>query len=444
MRALKALLLPPVDPASGIDLRRAARAGLLIVGVFLVGGGAWLAMAPLSGAVIAPGYVKIDLNRKVVQHQEGGIVKQVLVRDGERVRRGQALVILGDVRVEAQLELLRTQLDLERVRAARLEAERAYPAALALPRDLAARAREPALSEVLEREQALYRARRKLVQEQIVLLERQTKETEEQADALQAQVSAEDRALALQKEELAVNRDLLKQGFIQKTKLMALERAVAEYESRREEQRAAHAQARQRVTELLLRASTITSNFRQQAADELKETTARLFDLQERLRPSQDAVRRQVITAPAEGEVVNLQVFSAGSVIGPRDVLAEIVPAEQRLIIEARIRPEDINYVRTGVMADVRLTAYKQRTTPLVQGSVSYVSPDRMVEPRSGLGYYVAHVEVGAGPLAAEGVNRLHAGMPAEVYIRTDERTALDYLLAPVTDYVRRAMREPL
>ncbi|OGA68997.1 MAG: hypothetical protein A3G81_08355 [Betaproteobacteria bacterium RIFCSPLOWO2_12_FULL_65_14] len=444
MRLLKALLLPPVDPASGIDLRRAARAGLLIVAVFLIGGGAWLATAPLSGAVIAPGFVKIDLNRKVVQHQEGGIVKQVLVRDGERVSQGQALVVLGDVRVDAQLDLLRTQLDLERVRAARLEAERAYPAALTVPRDLAARASEPTLSEVLEREQALYRARRKLVQEQIALLERQTKETEEQAGALQAQVAAEDRALALQKEELAVNQDLLKQGFIQKTRLMALERAVAEYESRREEQRAALAQARQRVTELLLRASTITSNFRQQAADELKDTTARLFDLQERLRPSQDAARRQVITAPADGEVVNLQVFSAGSVIGPRDVLAEIVPADQRLIIEARIRPEDINYVRTGVLADVRLTAYKQRTTPLVQGSVTYVSADRMVEPRSGLGYYVAHIEVSAGPLAAEGVNKLHAGMPAEVYIRTDERTALDYLLAPVTDYVRKAMREPL
>jgi HlyD family type I secretion membrane fusion protein len=225
---------------------------------------------------------------------------------------------------------------------------------------------------------------------------------------------------------------------------MALERAVAEYESRREEHRAELAQTRQRVTELLLRASSLTSNFRQQAADELKDTTARLFDLEERLRPSEDAARRQVIAAPAEGEVVNLKVFSAGSVVGPREVLAEIVPADQRLIIEAQIRPEDINYVRAGVAADVRLTAYKQRTTPLVEGAVSYVSADRMVEPRSGLGYYVAHIEVKPDRLATDGVNKLRAGMPAEVYIRTDRRTALDYLLAPVTDYLRRAAREPL
>jgi HlyD family type I secretion membrane fusion protein len=444
VRLLKALLLPPIDPASGVDLRRAARAGMLIVALALLGGGAWLAMAPLSGAVIAPGFVKIDLNRKVVQHQEGGIVKQVLVRDGERVRQGQALVVLGDVRVDAQVELLRKQLDAEHVRAARLEAERAYPAELRLPRALASRAGEPTLGEVLEREQALYRARRKLVQDQIALLERQTKESEEQAEALQAQIRAEDRALALQKEELAVNQDLLKQSFIQKTRVMALERAVAEYESRREEHRAELAQTRQRVTELLLRASSLTSNFRQQAADELKDTTARLFDLEERLRPSEDAARRQVIAAPAEGEVVNLKVFSAGSVIGPREVLAEIVPADQRLIIEAQIRPEDINYVRAGVAADVRLTAYKQRTTPLVEGAVSYVSADRMVEPRSGLGYYVAHIEVKPDRLATDGVNKLRAGMPAEVYIRTDRRTALDYLLAPVTDYLRRAAREPL
>jgi HlyD family type I secretion membrane fusion protein len=440
----KGLLLPPIDPASGIDLRRAARAGVLIVALALLGGGAWLVMAPLSGAVIAPGFVKIDLNRKVVQHQEGGIVKEVLVRDGERVRQGQPLMVLGDVRVDAQVDLLRKQLDAERVRAARLEAERAYPSGLSLPRDLAQRAKEPTLSEVIEREQALYRARRKLVQEQIALLERQTKEGEEQADALRAQVLAEDRALALQKDELAVNQDLLRQNFVQKTRVMALERAVAEYESRREEHRAELAQARQRVTELLLRASSLTSNFRQQAADELKDTTARLFDLQERLRPSEDAARRQVIAAPAGGEVVNLQVFSAGSVIGPRDVVAEIVPAQPRLLIEARIRPEDINYVRAGVTADIRLTAYKQRTTPLVQGAVAYVSGDRIVEPRSGLGYYVAHIEVSKDAIAADGVNKLQAGMPAEVYIRTDERTALDYLLAPVTDYLRRSMREPL
>ena len=280
--------------------------------------------------------------------------------------------------------------------------------------------------------------------EQITLLNRQVVQSEEQTAALADQVKAEDRALALQQEELALNRELLKQNFVQRTRVLSLERAVAEYESRREEHRAELAQARSRITELQLRMTSLISNFRQQAADELKETTTRLFDLEERLRPSQDAARRQIIVAPAAGEVVNLQVFTAGAVIGPRDVLAEVVPTGERLIIEARIRPEDINYVRAGVEADVRLTAYKQRATPLVGGTVSYVAGDRLVEQRSGTPYYVAHVEIPSASLATAGNLKLQAGMPAELYIRTDERTALDYLLAPVTDYLRRGLREPL
>jgi HlyD family type I secretion membrane fusion protein len=141
--------------------------------------------------------------------------------------------------------------------------------------------------------------------------------------------------------------------------------------------------------------------------------------------------------------VVGLRVFGAGAVVGPRDVLMEIVPDEKRLIIEARIRPEDINHVRPGSEADVRLTAYKQRTTPLVQGSVSYVSGDRLVDTQNGAAFYVVHIDVPSDKLAHDGL-RLQAGMPAEVFIRTDERTTIDYLLAPVTSYLRRSMREPL
>ena len=441
---LKDWLLPPIGPQAGLDLRRIVRAGVAIFVIGVIGGLVWLAWAPLSGAIIAPGFVRLDLNRKVVQHQEGGIVKQVLVRDGERVRQGQPLIVLDDVRVDATLDLLKKQYDAERLRSARLEADRAYPATMRLPADVAARRKEPAIAAVFEREEGLYRARRKLLEDQTRLLERQIAETREQAAALADQVKAEDRALALQKEELAVNQNLLKQNFVQKTRLMALERGVAEYESRRDEHRAELAQARQKVSELQLRIAGAIATFRQQAADELKEATSRLQDIEQRLRPSQDAATRQTIVAPVEGEIVNLQVFTAGAVIGPRDVLAEIVPAEQRLIIEGRVRTEDIAHVRAGVYAEVRLTAYKQRTTPLVDGKVVYVSGDRMVEQRSGIPFYVAHVEVRPESLAAAGNLKLQAGMPAELYIRTDERTALDYLLAPVMDFVRKAAREPL
>jgi epimerase transport system membrane fusion protein len=426
------------------DARPLVRAGLLILAAGILLLGAWAVLAPLSGAVIAPGFVKIDLNRKVVQHQEGGIVSAIRVRDGDRVKAGQELILLDDVRVDAQLDLLRTQYDTERVKAARLEAERGFAEKLVFPRDIVARQSDPRINEVIVRESGLFRARRETVDQQIAVLRKQIRETTEEATALAAQLTAEERALKLQKEELTANQRLLDQGYVQKTRILTLERAVAEYEGRFGEHQAQASQARQRATELELRILSIRNDYVQKAADDLKDTTARLFDLEERIRPSKDAAERQRILAPIAGVVVGLRVFTSGAVIGPRDVLMEIVPDDKRLIIEARIRPEDINHVHDGSEADIRLTAYKQRTTPLVQGSVVYVSGDRMVDEQTKQPYYVVHVDISAASLARGGNLTLQAGMPAEVYIRTDERSTFDYLTAPVTSYLRRAMREPL
>lgn len=426
------------------ELTRIVRGGIAVVTLGLLALGAWLVLAPLSGAIIAPGFVKVDMNRKVVQHQEGGIVKQVLVRDGDHVRQGQVLVVIDDVRLDATLDLLRTQHDGERAKAARLEAERAVLSEVKFPAELVARRGEPKVAELLQRETALFRARREALESQIAVLRKQIRHTMDEAQALAGQIAAEERALKSQKEELAVNQALLKQGFVQKTRLMSLERAVADYEARWEEHRAELAKTRQRASELELRVLAQRNNYVQSAADELKETSTRLFDLEERLRPSKDASDRQRIAAPIAGEVVGMRVFSPGSVVGPREVLMEIVPEDKTLIVEARIRPEDITHVRSGSPAEVRLTAYQSRTTPLVAGSVNYVAADRMVDPQSGAPYYVVNVDVSEDALADAGNLRMRAGMPAEVYIRTDSRTAFDYILAPVTAYLRRGMREPM
>jgi HlyD family type I secretion membrane fusion protein len=426
------------------DLTRIARAGFAVMalGVLVMGG--WLIAAPLSGAVIAQGFVKVDMNRKVVQHQEGGIVKQLLVRDGERVRAGQILLVIEDVKLDATFDLLRTQHDGERAKAARLEAERAILPEVKFPAELVARKGEAKVTEILQRETTLFRARREALDTQIALLRKQIQQTTVEARALSDQIAAEERALKLQKDELKVNEALLQQGFVQKTRLMQLERSVAEYEARWGEHRAELSKAQQRASELELRVLAQRNAYVQSAADELKELSTRLFDLEERLRPSKDAAERQRIASPIAGEVVGLRVFSHGGVVGPREVLMEIVPEDKTLIVEARIRPEDINHVRAGSEAEVRLTAYKQRTTPLVAGKVNYVAADRMVDPQNNAPYYTAHIDVTAQALADAGNLRMQAGMPAEVYIRTDSRTALDYLLAPVTAYLRRGMREPL
>jgi HlyD family type I secretion membrane fusion protein len=418
------------------DLKGVARTGLLVIGAGVIAFAIWAFFAPLSGAVIAPGFVKVDLNRKVVQHQEGGIVRAIKVRDGDRVSQGQELVVLDDVRIDAQLDLLRTQLDAERAKSARLEAERTLAAKPVFPKDMLKK-------EYATREEALFRARREALDSQVAVLKRQIRESVEEANALAEQIGAEEKALKLQKEELAANERLLAQGYVQKTRLLTLQRAVAEYEARHGERRAELSKSRQRASELEFRILAMRNTYVQTATDELKESTARMFDLEERIRPSRDASERQKIAAPIAGEVVGLRVFNAGSVIGPREVLMEIVPQEKRLIIEARIRPEDINHVRPGSEADIRLTAYQSRTTPLVPGTVTYVSGDRLVEQQTGQPYYIVHVDVPERALAASSL-RLQAGMPAEVFVRTGNRTALDYLLAPVTAYLRRAMREPV
>ena len=428
----------------GAELTRLSRAGFGVLALGVLVMVAWVVLAPLSGAIIAPAFVKVDMNRKVVQHQEGGIVKQILVRDGERVQMGQTLVVIDDVRLDATLDLLRTQHDGERAKAARLEAERAFLPAVEFPQELAARSGEPKVAEILQREVALFRARREALDSQIVVLRKQIGQTEEEARALAGQIAAERRALKSQKEELALNEKLFKQNYVQKTRLMSLERAVAEYEARWEEHRAELAKTRQRSSELELRVLAQGNAYVQSATDELKEITTRLFDLEERLRPSKDASDRQRIAAPIAGVVVGQRVFTAGAVVGPREVLLEIVPEDKTLVVEAHIRPEDINHVRKGSDAEVRLTAYKQRTTPLVAGNVNYVSADRMLDPQTGTPYYVVHVDVPARALEEAGNLRMQAGMPAEVYIRTDSRSAFDYLLAPVTAYLRRGMREPM
>ena len=438
------LALPRLGVGAAQDAAYSTRAGLIVIVLAFVAAGGWMALAPIAGAIIAQGAVKIDMNRKTVQHQEGGIVKEILVRDGDRVRQGQPLIVLDDVRVDAAYDSLKTQLDSELARNARLSADRMLANSLVFPEQLTARAeREPKVAEVLQREEALFRARRQTLREQARLLEQQARQAEEEASALRRQIRAQSRALSLQREELAANKRLMDQGFVGAMRVKTVDRAAADYESRLGEQQAELAKAHQRASELALRVKTLENQFMQAAPDELKESSNKLFDLEERLRPSKDAAERQRIVAPIAGEIVDLKVTSPGAVVGPRDALLDIVPKDGKLIMEGRIRTEDINFVQVGSEADVRLVAFKSRTTPVVGGKVFYVSADRLIDRASNLAYYTVQVDVPAQALREAGDLKLQAGMPVEIFIKTAERTALEYLLDPVTAYVRRALREP-
>jgi HlyD family type I secretion membrane fusion protein len=256
------------------------------------------------------------------------------------------------------------------------------------------------------------------------------------------QIESEARAIEYLREELAANEGLYNDKFISKARILTLKRELAQTEALRSEHVADIAKARQKISELDLRMLTLRATRVQTAADDLEATTRKIVDLQDRIKPSRDAMQRQSVVAPVDGEVVNLRVHTVGGVIGPREPLLDIVPSDKVLIIEAHIALEDIDEVRTGMPADIRLTPFKQRTTPLFRGNVIYVSADRLVDENTHTPYYEARIAVDDASLKAAPEVQLHPGMPAEVFIRTHDRTAVQYLLEPITNTLRRAARE--
>lgn len=439
---LRDLVLPALD-VDGVDRPwPLIRAGILGSVLLVLAIGIWVGLAPLSGAVMGPGFVKIDMNRKTVQHQEGGIVSEILVRDGSKVAAGQTLIVLKDVRVDAGNETVRTQLDAELAKVARLSAEQTGENVVTFPPELSARGSDPRVAELLRRESSVFRVRREALANQVALINSQVREARDEIKARSAQLKADDEGLKFQREELAQNRLLAEQGFVSKTRLLVLQREAAQYESRRAEGAAELARAQQKVSDLELRAETLRSQFTQEASNELRQTTATNFELRERLRPALDAEQRQRILAPIAGEVVDLKVTSVGAVIAPREPILDIVPENPVLLVEGRVRPEDINFVRVDAPADVRLTAFRQRITPTVEGTVSYISADRLVDKTNNAPYYVVHVRVSPEALREAGDLKLQAGMPAEVFIQTTARNALEYLLDPVLGFMQRSLRE--
>ncbi|MGH8621259.1 MAG: HlyD family type I secretion periplasmic adaptor subunit [Burkholderiales bacterium] len=435
---------PAADIEDAESPRRLIGAGIGGVVALVVAVAAWAALAPVSGAVIAPGAVKVDMNRKTVQHQEGGIVGEILVRDGSRVKAGETLILLKDVKVEAGIEMVQTQLDGEIAKAGRLMAEQAWADSITFPVELLQRESDPRMAEILQREKTQFRARRDAYSTQLKLLRAQIRDIQAEIRARGEQIKADEASVRFAREELESNQRLLKDGFISKVRILTLERSLADVEARLGEHQAELAAARGRVSELQLRAENLRTTMMQEAAGEMRQTTAQILDLRERLRPFQDAVTRQRIIAPIAGEVVGLKFTTVGAVIGPRDPILDVVPDNVELIIEGRVRPEDVNYVSVGAEADVRLTSFRQRITPTVSGSVIYVSADRMEDKAERTAFYVVHVRVAPDALAKAGDLKLQAGMPAEVFIKTSARSALLYFLDPIIGFLQRSLREPL
>lgn len=428
----------PTDRGERSEWRAHLRRLVWPLGLAIALLGAWSATAPLAGAVVANAQLKVELNRKTVQHQEGGLVRQILVRNGQWVHAGEALLVIGDLRQDAELGVLQDQWQAARLRVARAEAQSRLAPHFDVPAEL-----QRAAPEHAARELALFKAQRHALDEQGALLAGQMRELQSQVAALETQIAATGESVQLSDQELALNNELASQGFVSRARLIGLQRNSADYRSRIGEQRGDLAAARQRVAELQTRHAQLRLSMQTQATDELKEATARVRELEERLRPSKDGVDRQTVRAPVDGEVMGLRVAAVGAAIAPREPLLDIVPSREKLIVEARIAPQDIEHVRAGSAAEVRLASADARNSPPLPAKVIFVSADRVQQPETGQAWFEITAEVDATALRGDrGGPALRSGMPVELYVTTGQRTLLEYFAKPLGLFTRRALRE--
>ncbi len=440
-----ATLQPPgaQAPTSQQLLQRYSRFGMWTVLAIVVPLSAWVGWAPLSMAVVAPAHVKVDLNRRPVQHLEGGIVRQVLVRDGQIVKAGDPVVVIGDVSVDADRNRLTYRLAVERATLERLDAEQRRASALVYSRALRdAAGADPRIEEALIKESALFAARLHSLNSEAGLMRQQRQRVEQEIAALQAQITQAQNSLALQRKDLLSSQSLVAEGFISATRVTQMEASVADYASRLEERRSELARSEGRLVDSDIRSNSLINEYTRSASDQLKSTAARIGEIEQELRKSSDATKRQVVVAPAAGEIIDLKFTSPGAVVRPGEAIAEIVPSDTALMLEAQIRPEEVNHVFVGQPVRIKFTAFKYRNTTIVHGKVRYVSGDRFTDRVTQLPYYSVSIVADPDSLRDAGEVKLQAGMPAEVYLDGGTQTPLQYMVEPITSVWRKAGRQ--
>lgn len=435
-------------------LRGLAWAGMGVVGVFIVGFGTWAAVAPLESAAIAAGIIEADSSRKTIQHLEGGIIGRILVRDGQYVEAGEALIQLADTRPRTSLASLRGQYLNSVAREARLMAERDGLDRVTYPAVLLDASTDPVVEQVMAGQDRIFETRRSLFESRSGLIRQRIARVKEEIVGLESQALSARKQSGLINQEIADVRVLYKKGLARKPRLLALERELAQLEGRSGEAAAQIAQAQQVIAESELNLMTLWNDAQDEVATALRDTQVQISQLREQLEAATDIMARTEIRAPEAGVVTALRVRTPGGVIAPGEPLLDLVPADDRLVIKAQIRPEDIDRVRVGLPARVRLTPFKQRLLPPLEGKVSYVSADHRIDERSGQAYYAATIEVEDATLKYDGSAlsgkvsglvggpELVPGMPAEIMIRTGETTVALYALAPILDSFNRAFRE--
>jgi HlyD family type I secretion membrane fusion protein len=424
------------------DYRRPAWLGGAVVlaafGIF----GVWAAYAPLDSAAVAQGHIEVDSRHKAIQHLEGGIVREILVKEAETVHEGQVLIRLDPTQARASADTVRKQTLAAIAREARLLTELDGGREIVFPRELMEQRAKPETAVGIEDELRRFVERRQSLDNQLHMAETRLEQARQQIAGRSRQQAALSAQLASLTAELASLKPLVDKGWHPRNRYMASEREKSRLEGELGQATADIARLAKQQEEAQLQKDQITQKFREEAARELAETRSQLSDLREKLSVTGDVLGRVEIRAPMGGVVQNLKIGGIGSVIKPGEAVAELVPAEDELVVAAQVSPLDIDSVTAGATAEIRFTSMSTRRVPPVFGRVESVSADAMTNEGSKQPYYLARVRVDAGALPARIARKLTPGMPADVVIASGDRSMLDYLIGPLRDAIAKGMRE--
>lgn len=417
-------------------------AGILMLVVLLGGFGTWAVMAQITGAVIASGRIEVDRNRQVVQHPDGGVVAALLVEEGTTVRAGDLLVQLDPEDLQSEVAVVEGQLFEVLARRARYEAERDGAETLIFD-PLLTESASTIAQELMDGQRRLYDARRETEANAIEQLTRRRDQIVDQIEGIHAQETAIGTQLDLVRQELADQQSLLERGLAQATRVLALQREEASLSGRAGELAATAAQAEGRITELELEALNIGSDRREAAISNLRDLQYNELELRERRRALLSQLDRLDIRAPVAGIVYDLQIFGEQSVVTPAEPVLYLVPQDRPLVIAVQIEPRDIDLLFVGQEVALRFSAFDQRQTPELTGKVVTISADAFEDQATRLSFYRAQIELSEGEQdrLPEGAT-LIPGMPVEAFIRTEDRSPIEYLLKPLSDYFAKAFRE--
>ena len=409
----------------------------LILSTFGVVGG-WAAVTKIDKAIEAPGVVSIETNHKTVQHLEGGIIRAILVKEGDTVAAGATLFRLENIQAKATFDTLHNQLFSALAIEARLIAERDQKDAIAWPPEIEAQAGGPLVSHVIVDEQADFTKRRDSLQAQVDVLDSRMKQLTIQIDGVRVQKESTEKQIAFIEKELVGLRGLSEKNLVPVTRLYSMERERERLQGVIGQAITDAAKAQGQIGEYTYQVQQLKEKFQEEVEASLVDTRQKLSDLREKLAVAQDVLRRIDVTAPVSGTVQNLKVFTIGQVVRPGEALLDIVPEKERLVVEAQFSPTDIDGVHAGQEAEIRFPAFHSRLIPLLIGRLESISRDRLFDEGSKQPYYRGIVVLDKADIPEDLRSRVIAGMPSEVIVASGERTVLNYLISPLSSTLRR------